>query len=213
MEKIIKSAIAAVRNQELGQIHELEQNCAKVYNYFVHNPIELLKNDSPYIIGEVFFYYGAFNEPDMDINEVKGENAYISFSRCLQLRNSEEEQDIVNCKFAAAKLLIYISVRPHYFTSLFQEVASEASGSDKQSHNCINYVRVFLLSILKGNQNINISLSQAENQNLNLIVQDIQQKNDISDATIKEGEFLHEVVVSEITEKIKMYSNPRNIFL
>lgn len=65
----------------------LEQYGGQVYNYFVHNPGEILKLESPLLIGKVFQVCLGFQEPDEDIQEVRAENAFLCFSQAL---NSEK---------------------------------------------------------------------------------------------------------------------------
>lgn len=62
----------------------LEQYGGQVYNYFVHNPSEILKLDSPLLIGKVFQVCLGFQEPDEDIQEVRAENAFLCFSQALK---------------------------------------------------------------------------------------------------------------------------------
>lgn len=62
----------------------LEQHGRYVYNYFVHNPSEILKLDSPLLIGKVFQACLCFQDADQDIQEVRAENAFICFSQALK---------------------------------------------------------------------------------------------------------------------------------
>lgn len=62
----------------------LEQYGGQVYNYFVHNPSEILRLDSPLLIGKVFQVCLGFQEPDEDIQEVRAENAFLCFSQALK---------------------------------------------------------------------------------------------------------------------------------
>ena len=62
----------------------LEQYGNYVYNYFVHNPKEILKLDDPLLIGKVFQVCLGFQEPDEDIQEVRAENAFLCFSQALK---------------------------------------------------------------------------------------------------------------------------------
>lgn len=61
----------------------LEQHANAIYNYFVHNPSELLTIDSPVLIGKIFQVCLGFQEPDPDIQEVRAENAFLCFSKAL----------------------------------------------------------------------------------------------------------------------------------
>lgn len=62
----------------------LEQYGGQVYNYFVHNPCDILKLDNPLLIGKVFQVCLGFQEPDEDIQEVRAENAFLCFSQALK---------------------------------------------------------------------------------------------------------------------------------
>ena len=62
----------------------LEQHGGVIYNYFVHNPGEILKLDNPLLFGKIFQVCLGFQEPDEDIQEVRAENAFICFSQALK---------------------------------------------------------------------------------------------------------------------------------
>jgi len=62
----------------------LERHGREIYNYFVHNPEEILNLDSPLLIGKVFQVCLGFQEPDEDIQEVRAENAFLCFSQALK---------------------------------------------------------------------------------------------------------------------------------
>ena len=63
----------------------LEQYGGEIYNYFVHNPADLLKFDSSlFLIGKVFQVCLGFQEPDEDIQEVRAENAFLCFFQALK---------------------------------------------------------------------------------------------------------------------------------
>jgi len=62
----------------------LEQHGNTIYNYFVHNPEEILKLDNPLLIGKIFQVCLGFQEPDEDIQEVRAENAFLCFSQALK---------------------------------------------------------------------------------------------------------------------------------
>lgn len=82
----------------------LEQYGGQVYNYFVHNPDEILKLDSPLLIGKVFQVCLGFQEPDEDIQEVRAENAFLCFSQAL---NSEKS----NIRDEASARLMMLLIR------------------------------------------------------------------------------------------------------
>lgn len=61
----------------------LERHGNEQYNYFVHNPGELLNLDSPLLIGKFFQVCIGFQEAEEDIQEVRAENAFLCFSQAL----------------------------------------------------------------------------------------------------------------------------------
>lgn len=80
----------------------LERHGNEIYNYFVHNPGELLKLDSPLLIGKVFQVCLGFQEPDEDIQEVRAENAFLCFSQALKSNRSNVHDE------ASARLMILL---------------------------------------------------------------------------------------------------------
>ena len=82
----------------------LEQYGGAVYNYFVHNPGEILKLDNPLLIGKIFQVCLGFQEPDEDIQEVRAENAFICFSQALN-------SDKVNVHDEASARLMILLIR------------------------------------------------------------------------------------------------------
>ncbi len=80
----------------------LEQHYSAIYNYFVHNPSELLTIDSPLLIGKIFQVCLGFQVPDQDIQEVSAENAFLCFSKALD----SEKQNIHD--EAAARLMMLL---------------------------------------------------------------------------------------------------------
>lgn len=77
------SAVAAWTAFGVQDYSGLKRYGNEIYNYFVHNPSELLKLDSPLLIGKVFQVCLGFQEPDEDIQEVRAENAFLCFSQAL----------------------------------------------------------------------------------------------------------------------------------
>lgn len=80
----------------------LEKYGGEVYNYFVHNPGELLQLDSPLLIGKVFQVCLGFQEPDEDIQEVRAENAFLCFSQALKSSKANVHDE------AAARLMLLL---------------------------------------------------------------------------------------------------------
>ena len=82
----------------------LEQYGGQVYNYFVHNPSELLELDNPLLIGKVFHVCFGFQEPDEDIQEVRAENAFLCFSQA-------QKSDKTNIHDEASARLMMLLIR------------------------------------------------------------------------------------------------------
>ena len=80
----------------------LEQHGNDIYNYFVHNPEELLKLDSPLLIGKVFQVCLGFQEPNEDIQEVRAENAFLCFSQALESNKTNVHDE------ASARLMMLL---------------------------------------------------------------------------------------------------------
>lgn len=73
-----------------------------VYNYFVHNPQELLNIDQPLMIGKVFQVCLGFQEPDEEVQEVRAENAFLCFSQALNSDKTSVHDE------ACARLMILL---------------------------------------------------------------------------------------------------------
>lgn len=93
----------------------LEQHGGYIYNYFVHNPSEILKLDSPLLIGKVFQVCLGFQEPDEDIQEVRAENAFICFSQALKSNKSNVHDE------ALARLMILLIRDQNYLIGKIEE--------------------------------------------------------------------------------------------
>lgn len=86
----------------------LEQHSKEIYNYFVHNPSEILNLDSPLLIGKIFQVCLDFRNTDSDIQEVRAENAFICFSQAL---NSDKES--VHDEASARLMTLLIKDQTH----------------------------------------------------------------------------------------------------
>ena len=80
----------------------LERHGKEIYNYFVHNPSEILKLENPLLIGKIFQVCLGFQEPDEDIQEVRAENAFICFSQALKSEKSNVRDE------ASARLMMLL---------------------------------------------------------------------------------------------------------
>ena len=96
------NAVAAWTAFGIQDYSGLEQYGVAVYNYFVHNPNDLLKLDNPLLIGKVFQVCLGFHEPDKDIQEVRAENAFVCFSQALNSCKTNIHDE------AAARLMLLL---------------------------------------------------------------------------------------------------------
>lgn len=78
------TALMAWNAFETQNYSVLEMYGNEIYNYFVHNPNEILKLDNPLLIGKVFQACLGFKERDEDIQEVRPENAFLCFSQAIK---------------------------------------------------------------------------------------------------------------------------------
>lgn len=102
----------------------LEKYGNDLYNYFVHNPSELLNLSSPLLIGKVFQVCLGFQEPDEDIQEVRAENAFICFSQALKsdLTNVHDEA-------SARLMMLLIQDQKHLIGKVEQACRRNQDGS------------------------------------------------------------------------------------
>lgn len=98
----------------------LEKLGSEVYNYFVHNPREILKLDNPLLIGKVFQVCLGFQEPDKDIQEVRAENAFICFSQAL---NSDKHN--VHDEASARLMNLLMGTKKHLIGKVEQACRNE----------------------------------------------------------------------------------------
>ena len=82
----------------------LEKHGREIYNFFVHNPGDILELDNPLLIGKVFQVCLGFQEPDEDVQEVRAENAFLCFSQALN-------SDKVNVHDEASARLMILLIR------------------------------------------------------------------------------------------------------
>lgn len=114
------NAIAAWTAFGVQDYSGLEQHGNEVYNYFVHNPGELLKLDSPLLIGKVFQVCLGFQEPDEDIQEVRAENAFLCFSQAL-----ESDKANVHDEASARLMMLLIRDQKHLISKVEQACQNE----------------------------------------------------------------------------------------
>ena len=82
------TAIQALSAFQAQNYSELERLGSNIYNFFVHNPGDILNLENPLLVGKVFHVCLGFQEPDEDIQEVRAENAFICFSQVLNSSNN-----------------------------------------------------------------------------------------------------------------------------
>ena len=98
----------------------LEKHGADIYNYFVHNPSEILKLDSPLLIGKVFQVCLGFQEPNEDIQEVRAENAFLCFSQALKSNKTN-----VHDEASARLMMLLIRDQKHLIGKVEQACRNE----------------------------------------------------------------------------------------
>ena len=98
----------------------LERHGNQIYNYFVHNPGELLILDSPLLIGKVFQVCLGFQEPDEDIQEVRAENAFLCFSQALESNKAN-----VHDEASARLMMLLIRDQKHLISKVEQACRNE----------------------------------------------------------------------------------------
>lgn len=98
----------------------LEQHGKEIYNYFVHNPSEILKLENPLLIGKIFQVCLGFQEPDEDIQEVRAENAFICFSQAMKSDKSN-----VHDEAAARLMMLLIRDQKHLKNKVEQSCQNE----------------------------------------------------------------------------------------
>lgn len=98
----------------------LERHGNEIYNYFVHNPGELLKLDNPLLIGKVFQVCLGFQELDEDIQEVRAENAFLCLSQAITSSKTN-----VHDEASARLMMLLIRDQQHLISKVEQACRSE----------------------------------------------------------------------------------------
>ena len=98
----------------------LEQHGREIYNYFVHNPGDILKLDNPLLIGKIFQVCLGFQEPDEDIQEVRAENAFLCFSQALKSNKAN-----VHDEASARLMMLLIQNQKHLKNKVEQSCKNE----------------------------------------------------------------------------------------
>lgn len=110
----------------------LEQHANAIYNYFVHNPSELLTIESPLLIGKIFQVCLGFQEPDQDIQEVRAENAFLCFSKALD----SEKQNVHD--EAAARLMMLLIQGQRYLINTVEQACQAQYGNPYSIFSVLN---------------------------------------------------------------------------
>ena len=98
----------------------LELYGVAIYNYFVHNPSEILNLDNPLLIGKIFQVCLGFQEPDEDIQEVRAENAFMCFSQALKTDRTN-----VHDEASARLMMLLIRDQNHLLNKVEQSCQNE----------------------------------------------------------------------------------------
>lgn len=114
------SAIMAWTALGVQDYSGLERHGGELYNYFVHNPKEILNLDNPLLIGKVFQVCLGFQEPDEDIQEVRAENAFICFSQALK-----SEKTNIHDEASARLMMLLIRDQSHLKNKVAQSCQNE----------------------------------------------------------------------------------------
>lgn len=103
MDKVLQlNAISAWLDFGTQNYAALEEHGSEVYNYFVKNPIEILKLDDPLLVGKVFQVCLGFQDSDEDFQEVRAENAFLCFSHALKFNKTSVHDE------ACARLMLLL---------------------------------------------------------------------------------------------------------
>lgn len=121
MDKVLQlNAISAWLDFGTQNYAALEKHGSEVYNYFVKNPIEILKLDDSLLIGKVFQACLGFQESDEDFQEVRAENAFICFSQALKLNKIN-----IHDEACARLMLLLIRDKRHLIGKVEQSCRNE----------------------------------------------------------------------------------------
>lgn len=98
----------------------LEKHGQEIYNFFVHNPGEILELDNPLLIGKIFQVCLGFQEPDKDIQEVRAENAFLCFSQAIKSNKAN-----VHDEASARLMMLLIQNQRHLKNKVEQSCQNE----------------------------------------------------------------------------------------
>lgn len=200
----------------------LEEHGKYIYNYFVHNPNEILKLDTPLLIGKIFQVCLGFQEPDNDIQEVRAENAFICFSQAIKSDKPNVHDE------ALARLMILLIKEQKY---LIDKVEQSCRNKNINPYNPLSFLSDGLPSdmpmatntkmlftayylysciINKGNVSdefVNIvEKNMYKNVEEHIISNCNQLNNTSSERKIELGRIVFEKICKKLKDDIEMYS-------
>lgn len=111
MEIYLKYALETIKYEKLANYREMEQASCNLYNYFTHNPQELINTPHYFDVGLAFFLSLGFDSPDSDIQEVKAENAFYCLYKSFQT-------DVDHIGLAATCLFVLMHTYQQYLRQL-----------------------------------------------------------------------------------------------
>lgn len=200
----------------------LEEHGKYIYNYFVHNPNEILKLDTPLLIGKIFQVCLGFQEPDNDIQEVRAENAFICFSQAIKSDKPNVHDE------ALARLMILLIKEQKY---LIDKVEQSCRNKNINPYNPLSFLSdglpsdmpmatntkmlftaYYLYSCIINKGNVSdefvniIEKNMYKNVEEHIISNCNQLNNTSSERKIELGRIVFEKICKKIKDDIEMYS-------
>lgn len=200
----------------------LEEHGKYIYNYFVHNPNEILKLDTPLLIGKIFQVCLGFQEPDNDIQEVRAENAFICFSQAIKSDKPNVHDE------ALARLMILLIKEQKY---LIDKVEQSCRNKNINPYNPLSFLSdglpsdmpmatntkmlftaYYLYSCIINKGNVSdefvniIEKNMYKNVEEHIISNCNQLNNTSSERKIELGRIVFEKICKKLKDDIEMYS-------
>lgn len=114
MKEYFLYATKAIAAEGVGDITQMETYLASVYNYFVHNPQELLHIQDANVIGTAFYLHLQFNG-EKGTMEVNIENAFICFYQSIFSDDTPKNKSL-------AAIRLFILFNTNSFQYLVQQI-------------------------------------------------------------------------------------------
>lgn len=200
----------------------LEEHGKYIYNYFVHNPNEILKLDTPLLIGKIFQVCLGFQEPDNDIQEVRAENAFICFLQAIKSDKPNVHDE------ALARLMILLIKEQKY---LIDKVEQSCRNKNINPYNPLSFLSdglpsdmpmatntkmlftaYYLYSCIINKGNVSdefvniIEKNMYKNVEEHIISNCNQLNNTSSERKIELGRIVFEKICKKLKDDIEMYS-------